>query len=210
MKVLFSSRPPIAAAVALVLGGCRTPDLDTSAPAAFLRTVDPGSRGTAEQLARQAALLPACARPVGTLDSSATIVIDGSPSLVVRLPAGFVRSTARQPTPTLVRLTGPDGALVVIERDPATLAALGPAYSGGSGPRQVCGLPTPHGAVPAENRFFAGPAGVSVDPAVRQGAAANVPTVRVGGAPLSIGVYARTIRERTALLALAVRVRSAP
>lgn len=199
---------PFVLPIALV--GCRTPDLDASAPAAFLRAVDPSTRASADVLARQAALIPACPRPVAALDSSVTIVIEGAPALAVKLPAGFVRSTARQPTPTMVRITGPDGALVVIERDPARIAGLGPAYGAGEGPRQVCGLATPNGAVPTENVFFAGDGRLTVDPTLPVGAAANVPTLRVGGAPVSVGVYARTIRERTALLVLATRLRSAP
>jgi hypothetical protein len=205
---------PYLALAALLSGavlGCSAPALDPRAVAAFIEPTAVADRPTASELPLLAIGLQACPRPTTPLDSSTTFDLGGTPRLAVRLPAGFVRSSARQPTPTLVRFVGPEGAVVIVERAPDRIATLGPAYADITvTTRPVCAFATPHGTVPAQFMRFAPASAPIFDPTSDAGAVVNVPNLRVEGELVSVAVYARTVPERTALATLATRLRVVP
>ena len=217
MPVLSQSRPRVApflaagALVAATLTGCRAPDLDARAVAAYVEPANGSLRPTATQLQQLSVGLPACPRATTPLDSSSLLDLGGTPRLIVRLPAGFVRSSARQPTPTMVRVTGPEGAVVIVERASDRIASLGPAYNDLTiTSRPFCAFVTANGTVPAQFMIFAPTGAPAFDPTGDDGAVVNVPTLRVSGEALSVAVYARTVPARTALATLATRLRVAP
>lgn len=210
-----AARARAAALVVAVAGGlaaCEgTNALDAAAPAAFVvRSAGVGIGDTAT-LRRQTIGLDACLPAVlDGLDSSTTVTLEGAPRLQLALPAGFRVVSAALPTPTMQRIDGPDGERILVERDPRTVVAWGPAYAAvtrTSG--RLCWLAAPT-RVQAQVLSFVPRVAPGPGPVAIVAAAANVPTAIVGGAPLSLAVYARTPARRTQLLALVARLRPVP
>lgn len=203
----------MAAGMASVVAACAgTNDLDPAAAAVYIDRIDPPATTDTALLRRLSFALPRCPVPLAALDSSATITLDGTPRLAMRLPAGFRRVTsARLPTPTMQRLDGPDGARILVERDANRYVAFGPAYSQVTeAVRFGCWQAAQGSRVPAQLQSFVRRDPVIASPREIVAAIANVPTVVVAGEAVSIAVYARTPEQRAALVTLAVRVRAVP
>lgn len=197
---------------AVLVAACAgTNDLDPGAAAAYIEVrPQPATTDTAA-LRRATVGLARCPLPLALLDSSTVVVLPGTPRLAVALPRGFRVVGGQLPTPTMQRIEGPDGARILVERDPRRTVAFGAAYAQATDvARFSCWQASQGSRVPAQlQSFFARQASV-VTPTSIAAAVANVPTMVVAGTPVSVAVHARTAEWRTVLLTLVTRMQVVP